>query len=87
MVLSLSTSSSLQKNQEVTDRIRGRLEEEDFDQVPQLATSLLIELKCLGGKRHVSVFLWEKCGVWLGYSKNYGACSQESRLGIPVIRL
>lgn len=31
-----------------TCRIRGRLEEEDFEQVPQLATSLLIELKCLG---------------------------------------
>jgi hypothetical protein len=29
-------------------RIRSRLEEEDFDQVPQLATSLLIELKRLG---------------------------------------
>ena len=29
-------------------RIRGRLEEEDYDQVPQLATSLLIELKPLG---------------------------------------
>eukprot|EP00438_Fugacium_kawagutii_P001390 Skav209308 [mRNA] locus=scaffold994:321728:325834:+ [translate_table: standard] len=28
--------------------IRGRLEEEEYDQVPQLATSLLIELKSLG---------------------------------------
>ena len=32
-------------------RIRSRLEEEDFDQVPQLATSLLIELKHLGFQR------------------------------------
>eukprot|EP00434_Breviolum_minutum_P006520 symbB.v1.2.005755.t1/scaffold307.1/size232847/20 len=29
---------------ELLERIRGRLEEEDFEQVPQLATSLLIEL-------------------------------------------
>ena len=31
-------------------RIRARLDEEDFEQVPQLATSLLIELRCLGLK-------------------------------------
>ena len=32
-------------------RIRARLDEEDFEQVPQLATSLLIELRCFGCAR------------------------------------